>query len=319
MKRLVALAVAGALVLPAGALARSGPEGLHYVASSVPRGFQPHEAWTYSGLSSLWYAKRHDPLRTITVHTHFDGRCCYDSTTVGHRIRVRGHRGWIAQLKDGETAYGRTIFWKEWPDVWVEVVDQAGIPERVLKRIAEHVRLADEPEWRRILIATTLIPSDAELRARPSKVLDRGAIDGHRWSFRARIPRGYPLFSWDRRVPCPELRFRGSTLLAPYDCEQFPSRWRLFGDQIWVYGALGKRGVRRVRVRDAYDKGDPGVVVPVRAALPGFKFYVAPMPRDTCEVAVEDAGKPPGRGLIAPEGPAGYEPAEARRCGMHAR
>jgi hypothetical protein len=309
---LATVCLAAALVAPAGAAAASWDDDPHFVASHVPRGFHPHEVWDYRGLASIWYAQRRHPLGTITVHTHTDGRCCYDSTTDQRPIRIRGRRATIARLVDGEAVYGRTIYWEERPGMFVEVVDQAGIRRRTLERIARGVRLAGDGEWRRLLIATTVVPSEDQLRARPRRVVDRGVIAGRVWTFSALLPRGYPLFSWDRRVPCPELRFGGVVHLDRWDCEGFPVFWRLIGNEIFVYGALGNRDIERVRVRDYYDNDDPGVVVKVRSAMPGFKFYVAPMPRDTCEVMVVDADK--RRSFAEPGGPFGSSNPEVQRC-----
>jgi hypothetical protein len=310
---IAALVVAAALLAPAASSADLSVPVPHYVASHVPRGFHPFEVTSYEGLSSVWYAYRGDENSLLTVHTHTDGRCCYDTTTDQHPIRIRGHRGTIARLVDGSAVYGRTIYWEERPGVGVEVVDQSILSDRQLRNIAQHVVAASDGDWRRVSVATMVVPTEDALRGRPSKVLGRGVVAGHPWVFRALLPRGYPLFSWDRRVPCPELSYRGVTRLDRWDCEQFPTHWRLFGNQIWVYGALGSRNVRRVRVRDYYDPDDPGVVVKARTAMPGFKFYIAPMPRDTCEVFAEDADKPPRRGGIGPDGPFGSDP-DAKRC-----
>jgi hypothetical protein len=311
--QIAALLVATALLAPTASLADFRVDRPHYVASHVPRGFHPFEVTSYKGLSSLWYAYRGDEDSLLTVHTHTDGRCCYDSTTDAHPIRIRGHQGTIARLVDGEAVYGRTIYWEERPGVIVEVVNQSVLSRRELKGIAEDVMPASDGYWRRVSVATRVVPTEDALRGRRAKVLDRGVAKGHSWVFRALIPRGYPLFSWDRRVPCPELSYRGSVLLTRWDCEQFTTHWRLFRDQIWVYGALGSRNVHRVRVRDYYDPSDPGVVVKARTAMPRFKFYIAPMPRDTCQVLVENPDKPRGRGGIGADGPTGSDP-EARRC-----
>jgi hypothetical protein len=312
---LAVVAAAAALLVPASALAVSWQDDIHYIAGHVPRGFHPFEVDGSGGLTSFWYGYHGGEQQLITVHTHTDGRCCYDTTADERPVRIRGHRGTIARLVDGEAIYGREIFWEEQPGVMVEVVDQAwNISRRELFRIARSVRQPSPGEWRRLLVAATVVPSEEHLRARPSRILARGAVAGRPWIFSVRMPPGYPLFSWDRRVPCPELRYAGASTLNRWDCEQFEAFWRVIGDQIWVYGALGAQKIRRIRVRDYYHQDEPGVVVPTHAVLGGrFRFYLAPMPRDTCSAVVYDADAPRGRGFLGGDGPAGSDP-EAKRC-----
>jgi hypothetical protein len=306
------LALAAALALPATAPAVAWKGGLHYVAGQLPRGYEPYEVTGWRGLSSVWYRYRARADVELTVHTHTDGRCCYDVTYDERPIRVRGHRGAIASLVDEGVLYGRMIHWEERPGLVLEVVSQQrGLPDSELERIAARVRPAGAGEWRFLRTATTVVPSEHALRSRPRRVLARGVHGGRSWSFAVRLPRGYPLATWDRRVPCPELHHAGATLLLPYDCEQFPSYWRLVANQVFVYGALGARRIRRIRVRDYPLKdGDAGVVVPTHAVLGGrFRLYVAPMPRDTCGVVVEDAD----RHTVVDGNVPGYE-SERARC-----
>ena len=311
---IAATVLASALLAPSGALAQSWEDDIHYVADHVPRGFHPRDIYGYANLTSVWYGYHGGEGQLITVHTHTDGHCCYDTTADEHPVRIRGHRGTIARLVDGLTIYGRELFWEERPGVVVEVVDQGGIGRRELFRVARSIRQPGVGEWNRLVIATVVVPSEEQLHARPSKVLARGVVAGREWVFSVRMPPGYPLFSWDRRVPCPELQYAGASSLYRWDCEQLETHWRVIGNQIWVFGALGSRKIRRVRVRDYPDESDPGVVVRTHAVLGGrFRFYLAPMPRDTCEVVVEDADAPHGRGFIGGDAPYGSNP-EAERC-----
>ena len=299
----------------------------YYVPTHLPRHYQllvaagPYTKGEYAGMSTIGYVRDNtdqpnvdvadEPELEVLTHTH--GSCCYyDLTTRERPIRIRGHRGTTAKLVDGSAEYGQVIVWEERPGVKIEVASVWSLPHGQLKDVAEDVATVSERYWRRLVVGTTLIPSEGALRRRPRRVLDQGTAAGHAWVFRARIPRGWPLGWYDFRVPCPELSYRGRRILSRWECELWPGLWRLLDDQIFVYGVFPSLRVGRVRIRDQANADDPGVVVPTHLVTDGkrrFTFYVAAMPRDTCWVTIE---RVKSRRLLAGAGP-GYD-AERKRC-----
>jgi hypothetical protein len=305
----------------AALLAAAPAAGFHFVPTHIPRPYKLLRAETYAaGASEIGYARnRHADEPAIRVATLRSLRLSRWLTSGDRPIRIRGHRGTLAYLYDEGARFGRYVSWQERPGVWIEVVrsSPAGPRARELIDIAEDVAAVSDGYWRRLEVGTNQIVSVSQLpNGRPSKFVESGIAHDHRWVLRALIPRGYPLGSYDYRSPCPALTYRRARTYGS-DCTDRAS-WELVKGQIFIFGLLHGRIPERVRVRDYYDPTDRGRIVRTHRVRPvrNFGFYVAPMPRNTCVVMVEDAD---GRGRSAEielGTPAIGHPREARRCGI---
>jgi hypothetical protein len=206
---------------------------------------------------------------------------------------VRGHPAILRTLTDEERAYAKELTWRERPDLVVAV--ELPLPARKLARVAEGVRVIDQPAWALLHEQT----SYAALIGHVSPSLERvrvlrGRVAGRTWTLSALVPPHFPLSRDDLRVSCHELAFRGRRGHGT-DCGAIPN-WQRVGGTIFVFGAVG-RPLRRVRIRSWQGSG-LDLTIRTRAARrgPRVRYYATPLPEGTCAVSVDGAVTGPIRG-----------------------
>jgi len=228
----------------------------------------------------------------------------------GRPVTVRSHRAVLSTLTDEGRPYGVRLTWQERKGLTISVSALEGVSMPEARLVAAHVRPVSPDTWRRLVIAADYIGRASPDMARVP--ITSGHIGDHRWTLTALLPPHYPVLAVDRRFACYELAYRGQRSNGSA-CWQHPSWVRVAG-QVFVFGEASPE-IQRLEVRRAQR---PEVLVNTHliSRWPRARFWVAPMPTDTCSVNVlpadhAAASDPHTLGMV---GPLADQTADQSRC-----
>src|SRR4051812_46874151 len=197
---------------------------------------------------------------------------------------VRGRPAVLRTLTDEEQPYAHQLVWRERPDLVVSVTADFVVDKRTLRRVAEGVRVIDQPAWQRLFSQTSGSAQIGHVSRMMRQVrVEHGTVGGHRWTLHALIPPHFPLSRDDRRASCFELRFRHRR--GHGDSCGLTENWQRVGGRIFVFGAL-YRPARHLVIRTT--SGPPYRVrtrtVSIRRG-PRVNYFAVPLPSHACAVS----------------------------------